>query len=833
MARITDEQIPVIKYTDKIPDAYVSHFKGYGPDGCGLCLINFVAHGRRIITHTKVEVFIEDMIAEINNYLHKRPLQNKLNMQVDVKILDRVMPEIPSDYLKSLTEPKVHTETFSNYFEVFSLVIDFLQKKYIFRLRLVSKNFTFDKYNYLKYSSLTQADIYNIKIIPMFLKKQKYFHENQLVVNFPRFTETQFNKCLEHMKNIRLIEYIHTLNLKEVKFDQLTLHIQLDTLNLNDSVIKNIVVTNPVKHLYLSGAQYETIALDQVNEVKFDRMHAYPVLKRLLHEDLHKDIEVLSLADNKLENIFFIAEMKNLRILDVHNNYIEDVSVFQDMKCESSICPYKKWNKNHCQVHIVNLADNHIEDITPLIDVYDLNVSRLDSPVYKMSTTGHVKSLIVKPGKTPFRCFKLDISHSSIGTDASVFANVHTLNMYNTSIVNVSKLGIGRCNISKCQYSKWRIDHSINHILILGHTPVKDVSTLSDVYHLDLYKSQVRDVSTLGRVHRLDISYTKPSGIENLWNVDILVMRGCAVKFSSLGVKNCGFEKCKLKGNMHVHIRNLDLRDTQTQSVRNFGNVDNLQLMNTQVKDVKHLSHVRKLDLSFTAVTDVSPLKDIYELDISSTSRIKEVSGLHNLKYLNAMSTYNLKVYNCEKLYSISLSASKFNDMASLQQLKNLVSLTLNNCSSLKQFVSLDSVQDLDLSFTFVEILPKFVNLVSLEVQGCGKLTDISNLKYSRNLRNLNLSSTSVEDVSVLANLDIIYLVMSNTKIKNVNMLSQHFESINISNSPVIDASPLYNAKKIITKNPEHKKQLSVASFFGKLILEDKDLPDTPPVTVW
>lgn len=130
----------------------------------------------------------------------------------------------------------------------------------------------------------------------------------------------------------------------------------------------------------------------------------------------------------------------------------------------------------------------------------------------------------------------------------------------------------------------------------------------------------------------------------------------------------------------------------------------------------------------------------------------------------------------CTNLRVLELTASSFNDIDKLSNLRNLLNLTINA-------VNLDEISP----------IVNLTNLTLLSLNYCG-LTDISHLSNLTNLISLELIGNTIPNVSLLSNLKRLkYLNIQFNLVSNLNWITPlvNLRKLNLSSNQLSNIEPL------------------------------------------
>lgn len=319
-------------------------------------------------------------------------------------------------------------------------------------------------------------------------------------------------------------------------------------------------------------------------------------------------------------------------VLSLAVKYVDNVDMF-NLRLVSKKCTFHNFNYIICisywATHLLEIIDSEFMKVQCENYPLSLNVN-----LTNCKDSDVVDKLCAN--KTAMKnLYDLDLSCSTIH-NVKRFSEVPVLNLSYSSINDSDTLGIIDCSKLKCKYR----DRGELHV------------------HIDmlcLHATKVSNVSALGNVKWLDLSETKVSNIY------------------PLGVVDCEYDNCAFQNKqLHVHIKELYLRQTSVKHVSILGNVRVLDLSKTCVIDVSALGNVHNLSLQGNCcVSDVSMLGNVKMLNLDQASSVYDVSMLGNVEYLNLSYTHvmdisalkhvkKLDITGCRSLTDVSMLENEY-----------------------------------------------------------------------------------------------------------------------------------------------------------------------------
>lgn len=205
---------------------------------------------------------------------------------------------------------------------------------------------------------------------------------------------------------------------------------------------------------------------------------------------------------------------------------------------------------------------------------------------------------------------------------------------------------------------------------------------------LDLVNYKVEDVDLLAGINGLnciDLSFSDINSVSMLGNVTHLLLCDCPklVYASSL-----------------TNLHTLDLsscRQVHNESILSLGNISYLDLSGCEkISDVSCLGGNRTLKLrGCKLISDVSMLGRVYELDLDGCVAVRDVSALGKVHRLSIARCTVTDISALGQVHTLDISELKVESVAFLTGVKKLKAV---KCSSLKGFLGLEEVEELDMT---------------------------------------------------------------------------------------------------------------------------------------
>ncbi len=433
-------------------------------------------------------------------------------------------------------------------------------------------------------------------------------------------------------------------------------------------------------------------------------------------------LKFLILRKNELRDISLVGRLNGLQALDLSGNNINDIGVLKELESLKKLY----------------LIRNKIIDISVLRNLKDLQVLKL--------SWNEIENIIVLK-----ELKKLEVLSLS-GNNISDFSILRDLR-------NLRKL----------------------YLSSIGIEDISFLRELKDLEVLYLSRNQINDFSVLKDLKKLRELNLASTGLE-----DISFLRELK-DLEKLSISRNEIKELKIEGGFES-LRQLTIQG----KVERIGFRERLKigLKNLVIKDLKSLE---KLDLSWNELTtiELKQLDKLRDLDLSSNNLtdLSFLSGLKNVEVLN-------------------LSANHVSIVSPLQKLNNLRELYLsdNQIKEIEPLLKLNNLEELDISENGIEELRIEGGFESLKVLkltgGYGdekkKLRKVSISKL-QSLRELDLSDNEIVYVELEALPNLRDLNLSSNILSDLSFLSglQSVEILNLSDNYISDVSSLQKLLKL------------------------------------
>jgi serine/threonine protein kinase/Leucine-rich repeat (LRR) protein len=343
------------------------------------------------------------------------------------------------------------------------------------------------------------------------------------------------------------------------------------------------------------------------------------------------------------------------------------------------------------------------------------------------------------------------------------------------------------------------------------------------------YRTQVRDISPLAGMPLEEISLNSP-------NAGLQALKGMPLRKASL--QNCPISDLSILAAANLEYLVLNTSPCEDLSPLRGQAIVELRLRETRVRDLSPLAGMplRVLDLGGTQVTDLSPLAGmpLEELDIMGT-KVTDLHPLLECKNLRVLAlpkmeadigylrehTSLLSIDEDRPFWDVRLPAAEFwkgydarrKPIQRVVQLLNEAGIPaekrdfkLNEQGHVESVTIHDtSIGDLDLmrelsprhvhlhgvTLTMPVSLPD-VPLESLCLEHCKGVESCDAIRHLPSLTWLNLSNTSIKDISGLQGLKLKHLYLDNTQVRDIEALrGMPLEELDLRRTEVRDVSSL------------------------------------------
>lgn len=466
-------------------------------------------------------------------------------------------------------------------------------------------------------------------------------------------------------------------------------------------------------------------------------------------------LEMLSLNNNELTDLFHLPDLKYLKFLDLSQNAIRNLHYLAKF-------PRLEW---------LNLAHNKIADMGELRELWflrHLDVSH--NAIQKIRSIGQAISLR-----------GLDISHNDIRLldDIDRLTRLEYLNAsFNriTSADGLSNLRNLAClDLSYNLLAKIPVLKHLDRLVILNLESnriryLEDLETLRGLKILNASSNeivQLTDTAIPPRLDYLNLNHNALSWFnitDPLSNLKQLLVANNQIEKIEVLTAAPQLEIAVLTRNFIVSLTALAKCTRLTQVLIANNGVETLQ----ELRHLDHLIHLRASNNQITDASVLATLPALTSVDLS-TNRLQGINGLARLPFLE----------------SISLAENRLTDIGSWADLPKLktINISRNRLKDLSGLAQLDTLEELDVSSNYLSYLP--------------------HLELFRSLRKLKANNNQIRELpSIESNETLKTLLVDNNQIEVLPEVVhfRSFATVDISNNPITNAKSLIG---FVKKNPD------------------------------
>ena len=383
--------------------------------------------------------------------------------------------------------------------------------------------------------------------------------------------------------------------------------------------------------------------------------------------DLHRHVDLrqleslqLSGSGNRIEDLRLLANLTQLRVLDVAYAQVRDLSFLERLT----------------QLEWLGLGRNEISDLKPLANLTQLEWLGLDR--------NEISDLKPLANLTQLRWLNLGRNQISDLRPLAGLTQLRTLYLWINQIRDVTPLA----GLVKLE------------ILQLKDNPIQDASPLAAL-------TRLRDVDIEIPEPRPGVT-TAPAATGNVVMPDAKL--AAAVR-KALGLgSNAAISKQRIQG-----LTRLDARDSQITNLTGLEHATQLTyllLYNNQISDVsplRGLTQLRDLGLDDNQISNIRPLSGLKQLKLLhiggnkiNNSGVQLLSNLTELKWLSLQGNQISNITPLAKLTKLEglwIRGNKIRDVSPLAGLVNLETLHLdgNPIQDISVLASLTKLRDVDI----------------------------------------------------------------------------------------------------------------------------------------
>ena len=310
------------------------------------------------------------------------------------------------------------------------------------------------------------------------------------------------------------------------------------------------------------------------------------------------NLESLYLAFQNVRDISLLANLTELKTLDLNWNVVTDLSPLSNL----------------LNLEKLVLRGNQIRDLTPLSGLNKLQ--ELEVGYNNISSVASISGLV--------NLDKLGLEHNQI-SDLSPLANLDSLRqlyvLWNR-VTDISSLA----NLTNLTY------------VSLSENAIEDISPLANLTKIEtlhLSGNQISDISALGNLANIKSLWLNDNEIDDVYPISDLL------RLDSLSLGDNEITDISPLATLD-NISKLYLNNTHLSDITPLFKMSNLQcleLNNNEISDLEgitELAKLRQLSLKSNQITDISPLYGLSKLHhlTLSNNNITDISGLTELEHL-------------------------------------------------------------------------------------------------------------------------------------------------------------------------------------------------------
>lgn len=546
-------------------------------------------------------------------------------------------------------------------------------------------------------------------------------------------------------------------------------------------------------------------------------------------------ITSLTLGNNKyIQTLQPLMQILNLDSLDVSNTKISDLTPLRNLS----------------ELRYLDISNDPVRDLEPLKYANNLQALILNG--------SSVQDLTILNKMTNLK--QLELSHTPVENFDGLadITALSTLNLEQTKIADLTSLQnlsqLRELNLSGTSIQRLDQIASLKKLRILNvdgtqisnFKPVAAIDSLETLYASNTGLASLAPFQNLKKIAKIFCDQTNITAKEatefSKLNPQVLIIydtRDLNTWWNDLPTAWQSVFRKKISAN--EILSNEDLARITL--------IDSLDLGgNTSIKNispVQRLQKITKLVLNQTDIHDLSPIKNltmINYLDISETE-VSDLSPLTHLNELQVLIANKTKVENLEPLYDLGKLKMVQADHTYIHDIIARDFLERNsNCLIIYKTIHLNRWwKNLDVNWkkafqsqlTDTTSSPKNLHILvereKLQIQDI-PVKDLTALSEFVRLHELQLSGTSVSDISFLTNIPTLKsLHIVNSPLQKTEALKSlvNLEDLNISNTPVDDLKDIEGLKNIKSLNcsgTQIKKLAAIKSFSA---LEALDFSNT------
>ena len=509
-----------------------------------------------------------------------------------------------------------------------------------------------------------------------------------------------------------------------------------------------------------------------------------------------KNLMTLNLRFTELSDVSFLVDLKNLTTLNLSDNpMIEDISVLAGLK----------------NLTTLNLRFTELSDVSFLVDLKNLTTLNLsDNPM--------IEDISVLAGLKNLMTLNLRFTELSDVSFLADLKNLTTLNLSENPMIEDVSFLTGLKNLTTLNLSDNPMIEDISVLadlenlttLNLAFMDISDISPLAGLENLTslgLTYNFISDISPLAALTNLQELYLSYNQISDFSPIAHLIPNLKEYSSDSQSLfpvvvdpeAPVHFPDPVLRTAIEVELgKSPDTIITQAEmaTLTSF-NFDSSEHSIRDLTGIEFAVNLTKLHVKSNRISDVSSLaglKSLTWLDLSSNLilDVSALAGLNNLIWLD------LSNNRTNKPYTYHTGGPERLNVVPIAQLQNLrhLDLAYTRISDISPIAQLKNLGSLDLHSNAIVDISPIAALKSLDTLQLNNntISDISPIADLKNLTELYLGSNVIWDISPLSDLtNLIYLMLSSNLVSDISPIDslENLTRLYLSYNQISDFSPI------------------------------------------
>jgi beta-lactamase regulating signal transducer with metallopeptidase domain/Leucine-rich repeat (LRR) protein len=384
----------------------------------------------------------------------------------------------------------------------------------------------------------------------------------------------------------------------------------------------------------------------------------------------------------------------------------------------------------------------------------------------------------------------------------------------------------------------------LKELKLYGVSNIEGIEYCTDLENLNFERCKVSNISPiigLSKLKDLNIAY-------NDINPDLSPLKSMA-QLENLRLDNVQNFKflsslTKLKSfeviNMSSSITNLkDLKSCIELETLNLTLGDNV----SDIHAISEMKNLKELHMALNGLNvDISPLKELKNIETLEISKAPS-NNQSGYEYISKLDFDTISALSSLKTLTINNLKSDFKELGQLSQMKGLKNLEIQGNGKIDDLTWISKLTELEtLSFCYIAIadispLSSLKNLKSLDLTS-NSISDILPLSGLTKLESLYLRGNNIKDITSVQTLtNLKQLLLSDNQITDISALKQliNLDCIWLFGNKITDITPLTELKKLkhllLQKNNiKNTAPLSGLTSLEELRLDENQIVDIEPL---